>query len=280
MKLQIIFLYFILLSAACSAQQTVVYQEEDKVILTEIFSKLEKQSDKTTSELVVLAGESLLGTPYVAHTLETEPEQLVINLRGLDCTTYAENCLAIARCVKSGETSFKAFSSQLQKIRYRNGEIKAYPSRLHYFSDWIFENEKQGFIKQVSEPAGHTKYPLSVDFMSTHPASYKQLEASKDFVQALSEKEKEISKREMYFIPEDQIEEYEKLLQPGDIVGLCTSIKGLDISHVGILVSRNNRIHLMHASSSLEKVVVSESTLADYVKTAKSIIGIMVARPS
>ena len=279
MRLQIFFLFLLLLTVSCTAQNAVIYQEEDKAILTEIFSKLGKQSDKTTAELVVLAGKSLLGKPYVAHTLESEPEQLVVNLRELDCTTYAENCLAIARCVKSGKTSFKDFTAELRKIRYRNGVINGYPSRLHYFSDWIFENEKQGFIKQVSEAAGQTKYPLELDFMSTHPGSYKQLEGNKDFVQMLSAKEMEISKREMYYIPEDQIAEYESLLKPGDIVGICTSIKGLDISHVGILVKKDKSIHLMHASSSGEKVVISDRTLEDYLKAGKSTIGIMVARP-
>ncbi|WP_167618823.1 N-acetylmuramoyl-L-alanine amidase-like domain-containing protein [Maribellus sediminis] len=279
MRFQIILLLSILLTASCTAQSAIIYEEEDKAILTEIFNKLEKQSDKTTAELVVLAGESLLGTPYVAHTLESEPEQLVVNLRELDCTTYTENCLAIARCVKSGKTSFKNFTAELRKIRYRNGVINGYPSRLHYFSDWIFENEKQGIIKQVSEAAGHTKYPLELDFMSTHPGSYKQLEGNKEFVQMLSAEEKEINKREMFFIPEDEVAKYEVQLKPGDIVGICTSIKGLDISHVGILVSKNNRIYLMHASSSGEKVMISDSTLEDYLKVGKSTIGIMVARP-
>lgn len=279
MKLQSFFFLLILLAAYCSAQQTVIYQEEDKTILSEIFSKLENQSDKTTAELLVLSGESLLGTPYVAHTLETQPEQLVVNLRELDCTTYAENCLAIARCVKSGKTTFEDFTYELQNIRYRNGVIDDYPSRLHYFSDWIFENEKQGFIKQISEATGHTKYPLEVNFMSTHPGSYKQLAGNKDFVQQLSAKEKEISKRKMYFIPENEIAKYEAQLKPGDIVGICTSIKGLDISHVGILVNKNNRIHLMHASSTGEKVMVSDSTLEDYLKAGNSTIGIIVARP-
>jgi hypothetical protein len=279
MRFQIFFLFTFLWAVSCSAQSNVKFQQEDKVILSAIFEKLQDQSGKTTAELVVATGKSLLGTPYVAHTLESENEQLVVNLRELDCTTYAENCLAIARCIKQGTTSFEDFTKELQKIRYRNGKIEDYPSRLHYFSDWIFENEKRGIIKQVLKEIGNTKYLLKVDFMSTHPNSYVQLKTNQNFVEQLAAKEKEISKRDMFYIPEDQIAKHETQLKEGDIVGITTSIDGLDVSHVGILVRKNGRIHLMHASSAAEKVVVSDNTLEDYLTAGKSTTGIVLARP-
>ncbi|WP_340112928.1 N-acetylmuramoyl-L-alanine amidase-like domain-containing protein [Maribellus mangrovi] len=279
MKIRLLLLFLIVWANLSLAQNKVVFQEEDAAILSEIFEKLQLESDKSTAELVVLAGESLLGTPYVAHTLESEKEQLIVNLRGMDCTTYAENCLAIARCVKNGNTSFFAFAGELQKIRYRFGVIDNYPSRLHYFSDWIFENEQQGFVKQYSKQITNTVYPLRVDFMSTHPDSYPQLKSNKDFVDALAKKEKEISKRKMFYIPEDQISGHETQLKAGDIVGITTSIAGLDMSHVGILVRINGRIHLMHASSSAKKVVISKNTLEDYLRAGKSTTGIAVVRP-
>ncbi len=65
-------------------------------------------------------------------------EQLVINLTGLDCTTFLENSLALARCIKKGTTSFEDYLEELQFIRYRDGVIDGYTSRLHYFSDWIY----------------------------------------------------------------------------------------------------------------------------------------------
>ena len=40
------------------------------------------------------AGSKLLGTPYEEKTLESgKGEVLVVNLRGLDCTTFVENAL-------------------------------------------------------------------------------------------------------------------------------------------------------------------------------------------
>ncbi len=262
-----------------NAQNKVIFQEQDKVILNEIYDKLNKEKEKPTAELVAIVGKSFLGTPYVAHTLEGEKEELVVNLRELDCTTYAEYCLAIARSVKNKNASFEGFTKELQAIRYRNGEIDKYPSRLHYFSDWIYENARTGKIQRASKDISNTMYPLEVDFMSTHPESYPQLKQHPEFVKALSDKEKEISERQMYYLPKEKLATYEAKLHEGDIVGITTSVKGLDITHVGILVERNGRIHLMHASSVAEKVVISEEPLEDYLKAGSTVTGIMVARP-
>jgi len=279
MKNILILLTTILISGAVWAQKDVKYTAEDKSILSAIFEKLEDQRNKPVSELVVLVGKEFLGTPYVAHTLEVDKEQLVINLRELDCTTYAENCLAIARCIKSGNTTFDNFTNQLQKIRYRDGIIDGYPSRIHYFSDWIYENDKNGYVKDVSKPISNIQYPLEVNFMSKHPSSYKQLEGNTAFIEKMQTKEKEISSRKMYFIPKEEIKSFEPKLKEGDIIGLTTSVAGLDVTHVGILLRINGRIHLMHASSKAEEVVISENTLEDYLKNSLSATGIMVTRP-
>jgi len=257
----------------------VSFVQKDKEILSTLLNQLKSEPYNTTSDLVVLAGRSFLETPYVAHTLEGEEEQLVVNLRELDCTTYAENCLAIARTVKSGELSFEHFTDELTNIRYRNGKVNGYTSRLHYFSDWIFENAKKGLIKPVSKEMGNTQYNLEVNFMSTHPDSYEQLKNNPELIPEMAAREKEISTLTMFYIPKENIADQEHLMQEGDIVGITTSIKGLDITHVGILVKKAGRIHLMHASSAAEKVIISEETLEEYLLNNKRATGIMVIRP-
>ncbi|MEN8117751.1 MAG: N-acetylmuramoyl-L-alanine amidase-like domain-containing protein [Bacteroidota bacterium] len=283
MKQQLTYLLIIFLSATLTAQsgnqKKIKVENEDKEILEKIFSQLKNKKDKTTAELIEETGRLLLETPYVAHTLETDKEQLVINLRELDCTTYAENCLAIARTIKKGKLTFKQFTKELTLIRYRNGSIDGYPSRLHYFSDWIFENDSQGFVKRVTEQISNTPYPLEVNYMSNHPDSYKQLTDNNDFIARIAKKEKEISSRKMFYIPENRVTDFEDKLKVGDIVGITTSIEGMDIQHVVILVKKNDRIHIMHASSKAEKVIVSEGTLEDYLLGNKRATGIMVARP-
>jgi hypothetical protein len=135
MKSILFIVIVLLLFGQTELRSQIKYEQQDKIILNQIFNELKDHQNLSTAELVVLAGKSFLATPYVAHTLETEKEQLVINLRELDCTTYAENCLAIARTVKSKEITFEKFAKELTKIRYRNGVINEYPSRVHYFSD-------------------------------------------------------------------------------------------------------------------------------------------------
>lgn len=283
---QIAYYFVYLMLAGCislhhqGAQAQAQFEPEDKEIANGILEQLKKLENANTAELVVAAGNLLLETPYVAHTLEYSPEKLRINLRELDCTTYAENCLALALTAQSEKSNFKAFCKHLQYIRYRNGMLETYPSRLHYFSDWIYNNAEKDLIRDVSESLAQIPYPNAVNFMSSHPDSYKQLKENAVFVSALRKQEQVISSRKYFYIPKDKLSKFENQYQEGDIIGITTGIDGLDITHVGILVKKNHRIHLMHASSKAEKVVVSENTLEDYLLNRKSATGIMIARPN
>ena len=258
--------------------EPVAFEPRDKEIVEGLLKKFGHETNIPTSELVVKIGTELLGTPYVAHTLEKEPEQLVVNLRELDCTTFAENCLAIALTIKDGKPNFNHYLKSLQNLRYRNGIIDGYPSRIHYFSDWIRENDKRDVVKDVTSELGGTRYIKAINFMSTHPESYKQLKNAA-FIPPLIKQEKEISKREMYYLPEEKLAEYGRQLKDGDIAGITTSIPGLDILHVVILIRKNDKIHLLHASQTAGKVVISEETLEEYMKNSKRGNGIMIARP-
>jgi hypothetical protein len=134
-------------------------------------------------------------------------------------------------------------------------------------------------IADVSGEIAQTPLNKQINFMSTHPDSYARLKDSTRLVDIIAGQEKEISVRKMFYIPETRIAELEDLLRDGDIVGITTGIEGLAVSHVGILVRKSDRIHMIHASSKAEKVVVSEGTLEDYLLNSKSATGIMVARP-
>lgn len=258
--------------------EKVVYIQKDKEILEQIFQLYSAEKNAPTADLLIKVGTFFKETPYVAHTLETEPEQLIVNLRELDCTTFAENCLAIARTIKSKNPSFEQFTKELQYMRYHNGKINGYTSRIHYFSDWIFENNKKNLVTDISKEIANIPYSLQVNFMSTHPKSYVQLKDS-TLIPVIARQEQEISKRKMYFIPEEKIAAFEMSLKDGDIAGITTSIKGMDISHVVILQRVAGRMHILHASQTANKVILSEETLEDYLKNSKSATGIMVARP-
>ena len=263
-----------------ATSEAILYQTEDKEILDQIFELYSGEKEAATSALMLKVGKFFLETPYVAHTLETEEnERLIINLRELDCTTFAENCLALSRTIKSGNHSFDQFATELLGIRYRNGKLDGYPSRLHYFCDWIHNNQQKNLIDNLPENLPQSSFLKEINFMSTHPASYRQLEKDSTLIESIAAQEQQLSSREMFFIPEDSVAEVEDQLMDGDIAGITTNIEGIAIQHVVILIRVEGRIHMLHASSKAEKVVISENTLEDYLLNSNSATGIMLARP-
>lgn len=231
-------------------------------------------------DVIAAVGKSFIGTDYSAHSLDKDTaETLVINLTGLDCTTYLENVLAISRCIKEKKTTFDDFKNELAKIRYRNGIINGYPSRLHYFSDWIYDNEKKGILKNISEELGGRPIKFNVYFMSTHPESYIQLKENPSFISSIKKYEEEISGREYFYIPKENIAAAEKKIYNGDMIAFTTNIKGLDISHVGFAVkAEDGRIHLMHAPNVGYKVQISDEPLSVYISKIKKDTGIIILR--
>lgn len=267
-------------AAQVTNTKPIVFQPGDRELLEEIFDAFKEDTGTPMSVLMVRVGRFFLNTPYVAHTLEAEDEeQIIINLRELDCTTFAENCLAICRTIHSGHLSLEKFAGELLVIRYRDGRLNGYPSRLHYFFDWIHNNQEKKLVENSPGDLAQCIFKKEINFMSTHPDSYRRLKEDSSLVRVIAKQEKLISSREMFFIKEEDLADVESGLMDGDIVGITTSIDGLAIQHVGILVRVDGRIHLMHASSSAEKVVLSDNTLEDYLMNSKTATGIMLARP-
>ena len=86
----------------------VIYNKEDSLIFVRYIEQFKPQKDLPFNQLLVKTAEFLLGKPYVASTLEaSDNETLIINLRELDCTTFVENCIALTRVIKSGDSSFE-----------------------------------------------------------------------------------------------------------------------------------------------------------------------------
>lgn len=289
MKKQFLFLFSIFfLAQACAQNQKtetssptteISYTEKDAEIFADILSKYKDESDKPIATLIPELGKYFLGQEYVAHTLEVnEEEKLVVNLRELDCTTYAENLLALARTIKSENQSFEQFAKEIEKIRYRDGKRNEYPSRLHYFSDWIYNNKENDLITTPADSFGNP-FPNKVSFMSNNPDSYKHLKNNPDYVSVIEQQEKEINEKSYFFIPKENIAEYEHLLKEGDIIGLTTSISGLDVAHVGVLVEQDGKLHLLHASQSKLKVEISDEPISSFLKPESKNTGIMIARP-
>ena len=275
-------LTFILISLFSANIIAQVYSDKDVEVCNSKFAfAVDKSlSDKPINEVIVEIGKSFLETEYVANTLEKEGEEkLVINLTGLDCTTFLETVLTFAQCIKKDKTSFDDYQNELTFIRYRDGKINQYPSRLHYFSDWIYDNHKKGIVKDITEEIGGKKIKFNLNFMSKNPKYYKQLKENSEFIPVIKEQEKEINAREYYYIPEDDIEKVEDKIQTGDLIALTTNDKGSDIGHVGIAIKMDDgRIHFMHAPLVGSKVQITKMPLSDYTKKIKKHTGIIVLR--
>jgi hypothetical protein len=220
-----------------------------------------------------------IGTPYVAHSLECDSSELLtIALNGFDCTTFVETCMALRSAQQSSMPSFAEFANRLREIRYRNGEIKSYTSRLHYVTEWIAENEQNGQIEDLTSKLNGRVRSDSIHFMSRNSNRYTQLAKNPEFVSEIQQIESKLNQLERRFIPKSEVAELESQLTEGLIIAITTDIKGLDFVHMGISIKVNGRIHLLHASSDTGKVVVSESPLADYLAANKRQNGIVVLK--
>ncbi len=238
-------------------------------------------SGKPINEVIAEIGKSFLSIDYEAFAIERDgEEQLVIHLSGLDCTTFLENCLVLSRCIKKGKTSFDDYMNELTFVRYRDGKIERYPSRLHYFSDWIYNNTAKGLIKDISKEIGGEPIKFKVGFMTKNPDKYKHLREQPEFIPIIKKQEEEINSRTYYYIPNNKVAQYEDKIQNGDLIAITTNLEGLDIGHVGIAVKMDNgRIHFMHAPLVGAKVQITEVPLPDYLARVKKHIGIIVLRP-
>jgi hypothetical protein len=230
-------------------------------------------------DVMAAMGTSFLGTPYVAHTLEAPgAEHLVVNLQGLDCTTFVENVLALSRCVKLKQPTFDLFTKQLQLIRYRSGVIKGYPSRLHYFTDWIGDNERKEIVHDITRELGGIPLVKTIDFMSTHRTSYPQL-SSKSALDAIRATELRLSSAVQSYVPKADVAAIQDKLRNGDIIAITTSIPGLDVSHTGMVAVRDGKPYYLHAPLSGGAVQMSQGSLGEYLSGGGKQTGIIVARP-
>jgi hypothetical protein len=228
---------------------------------------------------MAVIGLSFVGVPYRAHTLETPGDEcLVVNLRELDCTTFMENVLVLTRCSKKGSRSFADYKKELQFVRYRGGIIDGYPSRLHYFIDWVGDNEAKKILSDATRTLGGGRIDKKIDFMSTHPESYAQLKAA-GFVERIVATEKSLTHRGFYAVPRDKVPGIARKLRNGDIIGTVTSMKGIDVSHTGLIVVQDGVPKFLHAPLSGGHVQLADGSIADHVSRNRSVSGIIVARP-
>ncbi len=225
-----------------------------------------------------------LGRPYVAATLEVaDPEQVVVNLQGLDCATLVETSQALAMTRREGKTDVASYTRNLEKIRYFDGKNRGYTSRLHYLSFWMADLTKRKVAKEVLLPQTLTQ-PLEIrlNYMSTHADAYPFLKNHPERVSEMARLEHKYSGKVGRYLPKSKAGLSRKQLgaiQDGDIITVVTQKAGLDYSHQGIAFWGNDgKLHMLHASSERKRVIADERTLEDYLKRISHAKGIRVFR--
>jgi hypothetical protein len=268
-------------AAPAAAQFGVTDEPLDSLIFEQrvAFAREQGLAQLPIGEAIVALGRTFVGTPYAPGTLEVEgPERLVVNLRELDCVTYVESVLALARVIRAGTPDYGSYQRELARIRYRGGTLDGYASRLHYFSEWISDNEAKGIVRDVTAEIRGRPRPGRIGFMTARREAYRQL-GDPAVAAAIERIEARLSGVTRYYIPQESIAALESLIRDGDIIAATSTLEGLDVAHTGFAVRVAGRVHLMHAPLAGGVVEISRQPLAERIRGIATQDGIMVARP-
>lgn len=239
------------------------------------------------SQAMVGIGLSFVGTPYAPGTLELAGEEaVVVNFQELDCVTFVENVLALARFIRIHDRGIleseggaqEAYRRMLREIRYRGARVDGYASRLHYFSDWIRDNEAKGLVKEMTREMGGVEDYKAIDYMTTHTDAYRQL-ANTANVMAIRETEFQLSGLTRFKIPEGEILTWASSIQDGDIIAATSTVDGLDVAHTALAYWQGPELFLLHAPLVGDAVEVTRVPLAERIMRQGGQDGVRVVRP-
>ncbi len=258
--------------------------EPDSVTLrlfeeTMAFARENDLRERPIGEIMTVLGERFARSPYAAGMLdEPDEEKLICRLDAFDCVTFVEGTLAMARAIKRQDYDYQTYANLIRDQRYRDGQMDGYCSRLHYFTEWIADNERRRNVKDVTEEIGGEPFDKTISFMSEHRASYPRFAENDSLYQCIRKAEAGLRDMELFYIPQDRIAETYDKLRAGDVIATATHIEGLDVTHTGLVYDQADGTKgLLHASTS-GGVKVSPD-LQSYVQGVEVTIGIIVARP-
>lgn len=265
--------------AATTAQMR-FHCDQDTVLMNQLLAQGFESGLKDANALVEFYARKLLGTPYVAHTLEGDEEMLTINIHELDCLTFIETLYALTRATLNHRHSWRDVAANIENVRYRGGQMGDYSSRIHYISEWIIDNHMRGNLVEVTPDLPHADFMVkNIDYMTTHPDQYRQLKNDTAMVEKI--RRHELRNHRYPYLKRAWLDkkEVKDALRSGDFVSLVTKAEGLDVSHNGIIViDEKGDPYLLDASMSGGKVMLESKPLFKYLERSKTNIGIRVFR--
>ena len=283
----------VLLLAACTPRQTNqqvaqaatmtqmrFHCDGDTTRINELLAQGSQSGINDANALIEFYARRLLGTPYVAHTLEADEEVLTINIHELDCLTFIETLYALTRATLDRRLSWRDFAANIENVRYRGGEMGDYSSRIHYISEWIIDNHVRGNLVEITPDLPHADHMIkNIDYMTHHTDSYRQLKDDSAMVEKI--RRHELRNHRFPYIKRSWLNDkaVKAALRSGDFVSLVTKTEGLDVSHNGIIiVDEKGDPYLLDASMSGGKVMLESKPLFKYLEKSKTNIGIRVFR--
>ncbi|MEM0970346.1 MAG: N-acetylmuramoyl-L-alanine amidase-like domain-containing protein [Verrucomicrobiota bacterium] len=239
-------------------------------------------------ERVAKFGQELHGKPYTSFTLEIDDhiEAPSVNLDGVDCWTFFEISLGLARMVAQEKESYtpQDLLDEIEWTRYRGGVCTGdYLERIHYLAEWFFDNDARGVVDDLTDELGPTSRIQGRECkeMTVLWKSYRYLKNNPELLPKMGKLEKQVSQLPVTYIPQSRVSSVEKKLQNGDIIGIVTKHEGGFCSHVGIAFrTQDGVMRLMHATTQKPyRRVIYDKSISDYLKKFSSSIGILVGRP-
>lgn len=258
-----------------------VFSQQDSVFIEKLLHKSLTMDFSTNEEKLLFFAGAFQGIPYGGGTLDNSiEEELVVRTDSLDCTTFVETVLALFIASKDNPAGFGDFCNSLSYVRYRDGKIDGYASRLHYFSDWVSDNKKKGILYEVTGSMNFHTRRLSLDYMTSHKDAYRLLRNNPENIGKMQKIEEAWLEYDMQYVPKEYLDGDRTVLNidNGDIIALTTDIEGLDVVHLGFAYWVEDKLHLLHASSLENKVILDEETLYHYLMKRKKHTGIRVVR--
>jgi hypothetical protein len=245
--------------------------------LAENFTEMAKHFLGHDSYMIRPGNDAMADDNGRVHLQKIGREGLHVDLEIFDCQSFIEYTLALTQARRMTSPSYDGFRNKVQNLRYRNGSV-TYAARLHYFTSWIYQHEKDGLLKDMSKELGGDIFEKDVHYMSLKKDTFYGNMADPATFAAIRQIEKDLSAKEKYFIPKDKLMTLEKGIKDGDIIAITNAQDGMDIAHTGVAYWQGEHVHLMHASSETGFVVVTNEPLFEYLATHRKHTGIMVAR--
>ncbi len=227
------------------------------------------------------------GVPYGAATAAMlrgyKEGHTLINFESMDCVTFLENYLAAALTCQQADALpqmpadswiLESFLLNLERVRYFGGQNCTWEDRIYYFTQALEELESQGLLQDIGAIAGQP-FRKRIHYLSSNKTKYPGI---RDWSR-IAHYEARLSEAGLHWFPLERIEQYAAVAQSGDLVALATDVKGLDVSHCGLIHVHEGALYFTHASS-VKKRIVYQQDLDDYLSKRTSITGLFVYRPT